>query len=127
MFTAQPTKSFIERIVCMEHIHEKSGKCYEVGIMNDFDGKTFDMCIITCWDPNYEESPVLIDYYFGEYDKETTDFFIDRFVENQNQLRKSVKRLSDELLVNREVMESDDIQDLEKTIESVTNMISNLC
>jgi hypothetical protein len=111
----------------MKHIHEKTGVEYEVGRIIDFDGKTFDMCVIMKWDTEkFEESPVIIDYYFGEYDKETTDDYIDQYLENQNQLKKSVKRMSDELLVNRDVMEPEDVQDLEKTIESVTNMISNL-
>ena len=41
----------------MKHIHKKSGKTYEVGVMNDFDGSTYDMCIITLWDPDCNESP----------------------------------------------------------------------
>ena len=112
----------------MKHIHERTGTEYEVGRMIDFDGKSFDMCIITKWDVenDFETSPVIIDYYFGEYDKDTTDDYIEMYLENQNQLKKSVKRMSDELMVNREVMEPDDIQDLEGTIESVTNMISGL-
>lgn len=110
----------------MNHIHKKSGQVYEVGKMNDFDGSTYDMCIITKWDPECVESPTLVDYYFGEYDPELTDHYIDKFIENQNQLKKSVKRMSDDLLVNREVMEPDDIQDLENTIKNVTDMISNL-
>lgn len=111
----------------MNHIHKKSGKDYEVGVMNDFDGSTYDMCIITKWDSSCEESPTLVGYYFGKYDPEMTDYYIDKFIENQTQLKKSIKRMSDDLVVNREVMEPDDIQDLENTIKSVTDMISNLC
>ena len=49
----------------MTHLHVKTGKTYEVAIMDDFDGSTFDMCVITKWDPNFNESPTLVDYYFG--------------------------------------------------------------
>jgi hypothetical protein len=110
----------------MNHLHKKTGKTYEVGVMNDFNGSTYDMCIITKWDPDYDESPTLIDYYFGDYNPDLTDYCIDQFIERQEQLKKSVKRMSDELLVNREVMEPDDIQDLEQTIKSVSDQISNV-
>jgi hypothetical protein len=110
----------------MNHIHKKSNQDYEVGVMKDFDGSTYDMCIITKWDPNCNESPTLVDYYFGEYDPEFTDYCIDKFIEKQNQLRKSIKRMSDDLMIDREVMEPDDVKDFENTIKSVSEMISNL-
>ena len=111
----------------MKHIHNKTGVEYEVGILNDFDGKTFDMCVITKWDVDkFEESPIIIDYYFGGYDPEITDEYIDQYLEKQEYLKKSVDRLTGLRLVDHEVMESDDLQDLDTTIEKVTEMISTL-
>lgn len=77
----------------MNHIHKKSGKTYEVGVMNDFDGSTYDMCIITLWDPDCNESPTLVDYYFGKYDPETTDYYIEKFLKKQETLKKMISNL----------------------------------
>ena len=69
----------------MKHIHKRTGVEYEVGRLDDFDGKTFDMCVITKWDTEkWEEHPIIIDYYFGEYDAETTDDYIDMYLEKNN-------------------------------------------
>lgn len=110
----------------MNHLHAKTGKIYEVAIMDDFDGSTFDMCVITKWDPNFNESPTLVDYYFGEYNKELTDYCIDKFIANQEQLKKAMARLEGLRLVDHEVMEADDLQDLDETIKSIHHMISYL-
>ena len=67
----------------MKHIHEKSGQVYEVGRLHDFDGSDFDMCVITKWDDSFESAPKLITYYFGDYDKATTDEFIDMYLEEK--------------------------------------------
>ena len=66
----------------MKHLHEKSGTIYEVGRLYDFDGATFDMCVITKWDYNFESAPKIINYYFGDYDKATTDEYIDMYLED---------------------------------------------
>lgn len=60
----------------MEHIHAKTGLKFEVGFMPDY-----DMSIIMKWNDEGEfMSTELIDYYFGEYDKQTTDNYIDRWL-----------------------------------------------
>lgn len=111
----------------MRHIHERTGVEYEIGKLIDFDRKTFDMCVITKWDTEkFEESPVIIDYYFGEYDKETTDEYIDGYLERQGYLKKAVNRMTNDRMINHEFMTSEDLQDFDQTIENVTNMISNL-
>ena len=70
----------------MRHIHTKTGVEYEIGRLVDFDGKTYDMCVITKWDTEkFEESPVIIDFYFGGYDKETTDEYIDMYLKKQKE------------------------------------------
>ena len=42
--------------------------------MIDFDGLSYDICIITKWD---DDGVQIINYYFGDYDQETTDYYID--------------------------------------------------
>lgn len=80
----------------MKHVHEKTGKNFEVGQLIDFDGKTFDINVITKWDEenDFEQSPMIIDYYFGDYDKETTNDYIEMFLERQQQLQKAINVLS---------------------------------
>lgn len=68
----------------MIHIHEKTGQTFEVGRLDDFDGRTFDICVIMRWPENETEEVVLIDYYFGDYDKETTDEYIDQYLAKQS-------------------------------------------
>lgn len=71
----------------MTHIHEKTGQTFEVGRLDDFDGRTFDICVIVKWSENETEeldNPVIIDYYFGDYDKETTDDYIDQYLAKQS-------------------------------------------
>lgn len=61
----------------MKHIHKKTGVEYEVGKLVDFDGKSFDITVITLWPDT--DSMVVVDYYFGDYSPATTDFYIDRY------------------------------------------------
>lgn len=112
----------------MKHIHEKSGKSFEIGRLMDFDGKTFDINVITKWDEehDFEQSPIIIDYYFGDHDKQVTDNYIDMFLDRQEALRNSVKFLEAKLLVDAGYMEPDEIVELKKTIESVKEMITDL-
>lgn len=71
----------------MKHIHSRTGHEYEVGQLIDFDGASYDIIVITKW-PDYEadelESPIIVGYYFGEYDKKDTDDYIDRYLETGN-------------------------------------------
>lgn len=74
----------------MKHLHKTSGLCFECGELIDFltDGtrKTFDITVITLWQDVENEltPPIIIDYYFGEYDATTTDYYIDRWFEKQS-------------------------------------------
>lgn len=99
----------------MLHLHKKSGIRFEVGCVNDFDGRTHDITIILkdndpesgCAAP-YE----LIDYYFGGYDHDTTDGYIDRWLSTNNEeiKRLTIARdcLSNFCLINGDVMDEDD-------------------
>ena len=112
----------------MKHIHDKTGIEYEVGRLNDFDGKTFDINVITRWDVenDFEQSPIIIDYYFGNYDKKVTDDYIDMFLEKQKTLKQTLKYLEGKLTVDESFMDSEDVDELNKTIESVKEMITDL-
>lgn len=102
----------------MTHLHKASGLYFECGELMDFPvkavRKTYDMTVITLWgctegDP---DSPIIIGFYFGEYDEETTNYYIDRWLEKQstnNMWRKfvsDVKGIVDAYwLTNYEVLE----------------------
>lgn len=107
----------------MKHIHNKTGVEYEVGFLSDF-----DMCVITKWDVenNYEKGPVIIDYYFGEYDEESTDDYIDEYLKKIEGLKDGLKFLKDEYLINcvdGDFMEPDQKKKLENSIDIIKSMI----
>ena len=79
----------------MTHIHKQTGKEFDVGRLIDSEGKSYDINVILKWDieHDFDQAPVLIDYYFGDPESEYTDNFIDMFIENQNQLKKVVAYL----------------------------------
>ena len=112
----------------MKHLHEKSGKHFEIGRLMDFDGKTFDINVITKWDEenDFEQSPIIVGYYFGEYDKSVTDDYIDMFLEQQKTLKSSLKFLENKLLIDEQYMEQEQVDELKNTIKSVTEMITDL-
>lgn len=63
----------------MKHVHKQSGMTFECGELIDRGANaTYDMTVITYWPSGYEP-PVIVGYYFGEYDPEATDFYIDEW------------------------------------------------
>ena len=83
------------------------------------------MCVITLWDESFEKAPVIIGYYFGEYDRDTTDRYIYRYVAEQAALRKAAYYLEGKQLCDADVMEESEAKDIMETIESVKQMIIN--
>lgn len=69
----------------MKHLHNKSGLYFECGELIDrAANETYDITVITLWhDPNEDDvqPPELVGFYFGEYDPEHTDYYIDRWFE----------------------------------------------
>lgn len=64
----------------MTHLHKATGMKVECGALFEIGtNKTFDMTVITHWSSD-EEPPIIIGYYFGNYDPETTDFYIDEWL-----------------------------------------------
>lgn len=104
----------------MTHLHKASGLYFECGELMEFpvDGvrKTYDMIVITLWgctedDP---EAPIIVGYYFGEYNEETTDYYIDQWLQKQAMDDEWLKIVSDckdivdaYWITNEDVLEGD--------------------
>lgn len=110
----------------MKHIYGKTGQEFEVGRLFDFDGKTYDINVITKWDieNDFEQSPVIVDYYFGELEKDTTDSFIEQFLKQQESLKKAVRYL--EHTDTYEFLTDTERAELRDTIKSLKQMITDL-
>ena len=112
----------------MKHIHKSTGLEFDVSRLIDFDGKTHDMCVITKWDVehDFESNPVIIDYYFGDYDQEVTDQLIDDFYKKQVGLQDVLKFLEGEYLINcvdGDFMTPDQKKRLENSIETLKQIL----
>jgi predicted PolB exonuclease-like 3'-5' exonuclease len=81
----------------MQHNHNETNTTYQIGKLVDNDGKSFDITVITNWtktfDPDDDNWTNLIDFYFGDYNESTTDYYINRFIERQKHLIKSIEYL----------------------------------
>ena len=62
----------------MIHFHKPTGQEYSIGTLKDFDNSAFDMIVITRREETGEVK--LINFYFGDYNKETTDMLIDQYL-----------------------------------------------
>ena len=108
----------------MKHIHQKTGLEFEVGTLGDF-----DMTVITFW-PNEDEdelvSPEIVNYYFGEYDSESTDHYIDDYLERKSKLKAALEFLEDKYLIDwveGKYMDALKAKDLKDCIEEIKKMI----
>lgn len=104
----------------MKHVHAKSGLVFEVGRLYDFNGSTFDMCIITKWNEHCDSAPTIVGYYFGDYNKDVTDEYIDMYIDNQKQLNKAVA-----IIVNsiKDTSNNKEAKELGLIMESVNDYI----
>ena len=107
----------------MIHIHNKTGIEFDVGFCSDF-----DMSIITKWPTNSGDDPVeLVDFYFGEYDKESTDRFIDDYLEKKENLKNGLEFLEGEYLINcidGDFMTSEQKTKLENSIKTLKQILN---
>jgi hypothetical protein len=112
----------------MTHIHEKTGKKFDVGRLFDSDGRTYDINVILKWDEenDFEQSPVIIDYYLGDYDKESTDSYIEQFLKNQEHLKNAVKYLENKYTVDYDFMKASERLKLTETIKALKEMITTI-
>lgn len=124
----------------MQHLHKASGLVFECGELVDFrecDSRvrcTYDMTVITHWNhrsfDNDLQPPVIIGYYFGEYDEATTDYYIDRWLEKQaadNLWRRTVSDCEQIVnaywLTNEDVLRHDEYKNArEKVQRTLTNL-----
>lgn len=88
----------------MKHIHKATGIEFEVGFLYDVDGKMFDMTVITLGGCNRTE---LVNYYFGGYDKEMTDKYIDAWIEESDTIAQAEKIVDAYYVTNNEVLDAD--------------------
>lgn len=112
----------------MKHVHERTGKTFEIGRLVDPDGGTYDINVIIKFDEenDFEQNPVIVDYYFGDYDKNDTDYYIDKYLEKQDTLKSTLKFLEGMLLVDETFMDQENVTELKKTIQSVKDMTTNV-
>ena len=75
-------------------------KNFETGYLFDMDGKKYDISVVLNWPTktDYDETddiigPNLIDFYFGEPDDNTSEYYYDQFVEKQNKLKSLLNKL----------------------------------
>ena len=113
----------------MLHLHKKSGMKFEVGYINDLDGRTHDITIILKHnDPESDNTAPyeLVDYYFGSYDPDTTNTYIDKWLtKNNGEIgRLTIARdcLNDYCLINGEDMDEYDYS----TMMSAKNYINDM-
>lgn len=72
----------------MKHLHKATGLTFECGELIDrSDNSTFDITVITFWREPAEDDddfapPIIVSYYFGEYNQEYTDYYIDQWLKN---------------------------------------------
>ena len=108
----------------MEHLHTKTNTTYQIGHLFDDEGKAFDIIVITNWtkdfDPDDEPWISIIDFYFGDYDKESTDHYIDQFLDRQKQIVNSLKYLERLKLIDPTVT------DIDNTISCLKSMLVKL-
>ena len=108
----------------MEYTHEKTGTTYQIGRLFDPTGKSFDITVITnctkTFDPNDDNWTRLIDFYFGEPNDDDTKYYIDRFIERQNQLSKSISYLE-----KLKTLDPTDTE-IDTTINCLKSLIVNL-
>lgn len=118
----------------MTHIHKRSGLAFEIGTMDDTDGiHTYDITVITKWD-NEEDcigsGVEIVGFYFGEYDKDITDDYIDQFLERRQRdyslLNKAIKTFNDYLVTNMDVLEDYEIRNLRHSIRDAHSMLVDL-
>ena len=112
----------------MTHIHKQTGKEYEVGRLVDGHGKTYDINVIMKWDTehDFDQSPVLIDYYFGDPESESNNEYIDMFIDRQNRFKKVTKYLEDRRTIDGDFMTESDRSELNEMIETVKSLITDL-
>lgn len=120
----------------MTHLHKASGLTFECGELMEFpvDGtrKTYDITVITSWDRTEDgcEPVIIVGFYFGEYDAELTDYYIDKWFQEQamdNEWLKIVSDCKDVVeaywVTNEDVLADDEYSDQRSKVKrTLTNL-----
>lgn len=107
----------------MTHLHKASGNYFEVGEYRDGE-KTYDITIISYWkDPETQAvgAPVeLVGFYFGDYNPQDTDFYIDQWLDNRaseiSVLQAASKCIDAYLIINEGVLDAPEVRRLEQAV-----------
>jgi len=110
----------------MKHYHKSSRQTFEIGFVEEF-----DITIITRWNDAESEaklSPIsFVGYYFGEYDKESTDHYIDRWIANNNKyvnvLQAAIKYIEAYLVVNGELCTLEECDYMKQAITDARELL----
>ena len=97
----------------MKHFHKSSHMTFECGELIDrVAGETFDITVITFWGEETLSPPIIVDYYFGEYDEGLTDEYIDAWLTKRNVKNDWLKLavnctdiISDYYTVNKDILQ----------------------
>ena len=121
----------------MKHLHNKSGLYFECGELIDrVANETYDITVITLWhDPNEDVvlPPELVNFYFGEYDPEHTDYYIDRWFEERAAHNEFLKLVRDckgivdaYWLTNEDVLVDNEYDDTRSKVQRVRDELKKL-
>lgn len=91
----------------MKHTHKATGLEFECGALFDnVDDYTYDITVITFWGHEAADDdvvpPIIINYYFGEYNQDLTDYYIDQWLKNVRDCKDIVDAY---WLTNQDVLE----------------------
>ena len=84
----------------MEHTHKSTGLVFDCGTIPEF-----DITVITYWrQPDVDDlvPPILVSFYFGEYEADATDYYIDQWLKSVVDCKDIVDAY---LLTNEDVLE----------------------
>lgn len=123
----------------MKHLHKASGLYFECGELMEFPvngtRKTYDMTVITLWDEseNDPEAPIIVGYYFGDYNEEVTNYYIDRWFHKQVMDESWWKLIGDcrdivdaYWITNKDVLVDDEYRDQREKVEQALNSLNEL-
>lgn len=110
----------------MKHYHKSSKQTFEIGFVEEF-----DITLITRWNSAESEahlSPItLVGYYFGEYDEEATNHYIDRWISDNDKnvkvLQAAIKYIEAYLVVNGELCTLEECDYMKQAITDARELL----
>jgi hypothetical protein len=97
----------------MTHISKITGRSYQIVNGEDIaKNQSYDIKIIMDWDDNTDEVPFIINFYFGEYTYEKTEYYIEKYSKETSQIKLLKQKLDDIIL--EDAWNSENLQTKEK-------------